>query len=102
MRLRRLAIAFALFFTIAAGQETRTVRVPDVPYVPTPDDVIAAMLKIADVKKGDVLYDLGCGDGRIVITAAKLYGTRGVGVDINPDRIREANLNAKQAGVEDL
>lgn len=71
----------------------------DVPYVPTPDEVVAEMLKIADVKKGDVLYDLGCGDGRIVVTAAKQYGIRGVGIDINPERIQEANENAKSAGV---
>lgn len=61
-----------------------------------------AMLKLAEVKKSDVVYDLGCGDGRIVITAAKVYGARGVGIDINPERIKEARENAKKAGVENL
>jgi len=60
------------------------------------------MLKLADIKPSDVVYDLGCGDGRIVIAAAKKFGTRGVGVDIDPARIREANENAKKAGVEKL
>ncbi|MCC6586039.1 MAG: class I SAM-dependent methyltransferase [Bryobacterales bacterium] len=73
----------------------------DVPYVPTPEEVVDAMLKLADVKKDDVLYDLGCGDGRIVVTAAKNFGVRAVGVDIDPERIREANENAKKAGVAD-
>ncbi|MEN6310268.1 MAG: methyltransferase domain-containing protein [Acidobacteriota bacterium] len=74
----------------------------DVPYVPTRPEVVAGMLETAGVGKNDVLYDLGCGDGRIVITAAKLYGTRGVGVDINPERIKESRANAAQAGVSDL
>ena len=71
------------------------------PYVPTPPEVVNKMLDMAKVKSGDVLYDLGCGDGRIVITAAKERGARGVGVDIDPQRIAEANENAKQAGVTD-
>lgn len=74
-------------------------REPDVPYVPTPQEVVDRMLKIANVKKGDVLYDLGSGDGRIPITAAQKYGVRAVGVDINPERVGEANQNAKKAGV---
>jgi len=74
----------------------------DVPYVPTRPEVVARMLETAGVGKNDVLYDLGCGDGRIVIAAAKLYGTRGVGVDINPERIKESRANAAQAGVSDL
>ena len=57
------------------------------------------MLELGGVKKGDILYDLGCGDGRIVITAAKKFGTRGTGIDIDPARIREANDNARKAGV---
>ena len=73
----------------------------DVPYVPTPQTVVDEMLRIAAVTKGDVVYDLGSGDGRIVITAAKKYGVRGVGIDIDPDRIKEANANAVQAGVTD-
>ena len=69
------------------------------PYVTTPPEVVAAMLKVAKVTKEDVVYDLGCGDGRIVILAAQKYGARGVGIDLNPERIREANENARQAGV---
>lgn len=71
----------------------------DVIYVPTSDTVVDAMLKLAKVKAGDVVYDLGSGDGRIVIAAAKNYGARGVGIDIDPERISESNLNAKKAGV---
>jgi ribosomal protein L11 methylase PrmA len=73
----------------------------EVPYVPTPEEVVAGMLKLAGVTSKDVVYDLGCGDGRIVVTAAKVYGARGVGIDIDPDRIREANENAKKSGVGD-
>jgi hypothetical protein len=76
-------------------------RALDVPYVPTPTAVVEEMLKIAKVGKNDVLYDLGSGDGRIVITAAQKLGTKGVGVDIDPQRIKEANENARQAGVSD-
>ncbi len=72
------------------------------PYVPTSPSVLHAMLELAHTKKGDVLYDLGCGDGRIVIAAAKQYGAHGVGIDINPQRIQEANANAQRAGVESL
>ena len=70
------------------------------PYVPTPQDVVDRMLSLAGVTANDVVYDLGCGDGRIVITAAKKFGARGVGVDIDPDRIKESEANAKAAGVE--
>jgi SAM-dependent methyltransferase len=70
-----------------------------VPYVPTPERVVEEMLKMAAVKADDVVYDLGCGDGRIVITAARQFGARGVGVDIDPERIRESNANARTAGV---
>lgn len=72
----------------------------DVPYVPTPQDVVERMLAMARVGKNDVVYDLGCGDGRIVVTAAKAYGARGVGIDLNPERIAEARTNAKKAGVD--
>jgi precorrin-6B methylase 2 len=77
-------------------------REPDVIYVPTPQPVVDAMLEMAEVKKGDVLYDLGSGDGRIPITAAKKYGVRGTGIDINPQRIAEANENAQREGVSEL
>ena len=72
---------------------------PDVHYVPTPQAVVEAMLKMAAVTGTDVVYDLGCGDGRIPITAAQTYGARGVGIDIDPRRIADANENAKAAGV---
>jgi len=86
----------------AAAQRGERKRQPDVPYVPTTEEAVRAMLKLADVKKADIVYDLGCGDGRIVIAAAKTYGARGVGIDIDPDRIQEARENAKKAGVENL
>jgi len=84
-----------------AGQET--VSKPDslAPYVPTPQEVVDRMLELAEVGPSDVVYDLGCGDGRIVVTAAKKYGASGVGVDIDPQRIKESQANAKTAGVED-
>jgi SAM-dependent methyltransferase len=72
------------------------------PYVPTPQHVVERMLELAQVSSKDVVYDLGCGDGRIVITAAKKYGARGVGIDIDPERIKESQANAKAAGVEKL
>jgi SAM-dependent methyltransferase len=77
-------------------------REPDVIYVPTPQAVVDEMLTIANVSKDDVVYDLGSGDGRIPITAAAKYRARGVGIDINPDLIREARENAQKAGVTDL
>ncbi len=73
----------------------------DVPYVPTPESVVKRMLELGEVGSDDVIYDLGSGDGRIVITAAKQYGARGVGIDIDPERIQEANANAQKAGVID-
>jgi SAM-dependent methyltransferase len=72
------------------------------PYVPTPQEVVDRMLALARVTARDVVYDLGCGDGRIVITAAKKYGARGVGVDIDPARIAESEANARREGVERL
>lgn len=74
---------------------------PDVPYIPTRYSVVDGMLKLAQVNKDDVVYDLGCGDGRIVIAAARTYGARGVGIDLNPWRIAEARDNARFARVED-
>src|SRR5262249_16847231 len=84
------------------AQASRPAREPDVPYVPTTDPAVAEMLKLAGVNKSDVVYDLGCGDGRMVIAAAKTYGARGVGIDIKPVGIAEAKANAKSAGVENL
>jgi uncharacterized protein (TIGR03000 family) len=71
-------------------------------YVPTPQEVVEKMLELAGVGPGDVVYDLGCGDGRIVVTAAKKFGCKGVGVDLDPERIKESRENVKQAGVEEL
>lgn len=99
-----LALMAASVLAIASPQEPHSPQEKkklDVPYVPTPQSVVDEMLSLAAVTKDDVVYDLGCGDGRIVITAAKKYGARGVGVDIDPDRIKEANENAKVAGVSD-
>ena len=107
MRYRRstACVGFAMLIlgvSQAAAQRGERKRQPDVPYVPTTEEAVRAMLKLAEVKKADIVYDLGCGDGRIVIAAAKTYGARGVGIDIDPDRIQEARDNAKKAGVENL
>jgi predicted O-methyltransferase YrrM len=83
-----------------AAPAQQTLRQPDVIYVPTRQAVVDAMLKVANVKAGDVVYDLGSGDGRIVVTAAKL-GARGIGIDIDPQRVKEANENVTRAGVGD-
>jgi precorrin-6B methylase 2 len=72
------------------------------PYVPTPEDVVDRMLVLAGTTRDDIVYDLGCGDGRIPIAAAKTYGARGVGIDIDPKRIEESRANATAAGVEHL
>jgi SAM-dependent methyltransferase len=99
-----LACALALAFAPAApgllAQQTGQLRTPDVIWVPTQDPVVEAMLRMARVTKNDVVYDLGCGDGKIVIAAAKM-GARGVGVDIDPKRVAEANAAVKAAGVGD-
>lgn len=79
----------------------QSVGAQDVIYVPTGDTVVNAMLKLADVNSSDVVYDLGSGDGRIVIAAARNHGARGVGIDIDPERIRESNENAAKARVTD-
>ena len=85
----------------AQQQQQQGLRTPDVIWVPTRDPVVDGMLKLANVTKDDVVYDLGCGDGKIVIAAARDYGARGVGIDIDPQRIKEANANAAKAGVTD-
>src|SRR4051794_29041776 len=72
------------------------------PYIPTPQDVVERMLAVAQVTNQDTVFDLGCGDGRVVITAAKKYGARGVGIDIDRDRINDSKRNARDAGVESL
>ena len=97
-----LLVCAAATATAAEETATRPKRKLDVWYVPTPHEIVDRMLDVAKVRTGDVVYDLGCGDGRMVIAAAKKYGTRGVGVDLDPARIREARANAKQAGVAGL
>jgi tRNA A58 N-methylase Trm61 len=107
MMQRAVAVAglAALFCATSAVAQTAATksepRRPDVIFVPTPEDVVEEMLKVANVTGKDVLYDLGSGDGRIPITAAQKYGARGIGFDINPVRIAEANANLKAAGVGD-
>src|SRR5437762_1681990 len=94
----RLLLALALLLS-AAGAPAQT---PDVIYVPTPQEVVDEMLKLGRVGKGDILYDLGSGDGRIPVTAAKRFGVRAYGIDIDPQRIAEANENARKNGVTNL
>ncbi|HMJ11668.1 MAG TPA: methyltransferase domain-containing protein [Polyangiaceae bacterium] len=90
--------------TEAAGSATDQpeARTPDVVYVPTPQPVVDKMLELVKLKKSDVVYDLGCGDGRIVVTAAKKYGTKAYGFDIDPERVAEARENVKKNKVEHL
>jgi cyclopropane fatty-acyl-phospholipid synthase-like methyltransferase len=92
---RALLAALCTAFLGAPGQSLA-------PYVPTPEDVVDRMLVLAGTTRDDVVYDLGCGDGRIVIAAARTYGSRGVGIDIDPRRIEESRANAKAAGVSHL
>jgi len=93
-----LTVTLAALLSCGSAQERR----PDVIFVPTPQPVVEKMLELAKVTKADVVYDLGCGDGRIVVTAAKQYGCRGVGVDIDPQRVKESLDNVKKNGVENL
>ena len=92
-----LTILWAQVVTLVLAQEGKIV-----PYVPTPQEVVDRMLELAQVKKGDVVYDLGSGDGRIVVTAAKKYGVKAIGFEIDPQRIKESHENIKKAGVEKL
>ena len=100
-RLVLAACVIAITAGVAAAQTEPKPR-PEVPYVPTENTVVQAMLDLAGVKSTDFVYDLGCGDGRIVVLAAKNYGAHGVGVDIDPERIRDARANAQRNGVENL
>ena len=85
-----------------ADDESEGKGEPDVVYVATPDDIVAKMLDMVQLKKDDIVYDLGCGDGRIVVTAAKKYGCRGIGFELNLGRVRQSKENAKRNGVENL
>ncbi len=105
-RLLALAVVVSLasaptVFAQAAPPEAPTRR-PDVIFVPTPEEVVEAMLQVANVTKNDIVYDLGCGDGRIPVTAAKKHGARGVCIDIDPQRIKEANENVAKNDVGHL
>lgn len=83
---------------LACAQEAQQ-RTPDVHWEPSPPEVVTAMLRLADVNKDDIVYDLGCGDGRIVIAAARDFGARGIGIDIDPQRIAASQQHAREAGV---
>jgi precorrin-6B methylase 2 len=97
-----LVAAVILGLPAPAVPDDKEERRPDVIFVPTPQEVVEKMLEVAEVKKGDVLYDLGCGDGRIPVTAAKKYGIKAYGFDIDPKRIEESLENVKKNKVEDL
>jgi ubiquinone/menaquinone biosynthesis C-methylase UbiE len=102
MRSNRAAVAsLSVVVSLSLVPGAMPAPVKDVPYVPTPPEVVQRMIQLAGVKSGDVLYDLGCGDGRIVIAAVKMPGVRGVCVDIDPERIAESKRNAETAGVSD-
>ena len=99
----RALLALAFWAVTSACAQTATVtQQPDVVYVPTPQEVVDKMLEMAKVGKGDVLYDLGSGDGRIPVTAAKRFGIKAVGIDIDPQRIAEAKENARKNKVANL
>lgn len=95
-----LGLAGALTHSIACTPQSAPLRAPDVPYEPSPPEVVDEMLRLGKVGADDVVYDLGCGDGRVVIAAVKQRGARGVCVDIDPVRIGESRANARRAGVE--
>jgi SAM-dependent methyltransferase len=114
LRLRAFVAVTFVFAALAVGlanaadnkapppAESKPAKTPDVVYVPTPQPVVDKMLELAEVKAGDIVYDLGCGDGRIVVTAAKKFGVKAIGYDIDPQRVKEARENVKKAGVEHL
>lgn len=93
------AAAIAPFASVAQSVDPKNKLGLEVDFVSTPEEIVQAMLELAKVRRRDIVYDLGCGDGRIVIAAARRFGARGVGIDIDPDRIREATAAARQAGV---
>ena len=97
----RVACLVCLVVVPRAGARTPPRKLPDVKYVATPVEVVDRMLRIAQVTKKDVVYDLGCGDGRIIVAAAYRFGARGVGFDVDPDRVRESRARALAYGVQD-
>ena len=94
--------ALALAGWPCAHSQDKPLREPDVIYVPTPQEVVERMLEMADVRPGEVVYDLGCGDGRIPVTASKKYGVKSWGFDINPVRVKESLENVEKANVKHL
>jgi len=97
-----MLLATGVLTSTLVGQDPPADQIQiNTPYVESPPQIVAAMLQLADVNRNDTVYDLGCGDGRIVISAAEKYGARGVGIDLNPARIQEARANAQKAGVVD-
>ena len=96
----RIAVLLPLLFSARLFPQEMPAKYPDVPYVPMPIEVIDELLKLANIQKSDVVYDLGCGHGRIVIAAARKYGAAATGIDIDPDLVRDARENAAKAGVE--
>ena len=97
--MRAIATLLVSIAALAASQQPK--RTPDIHFVPTPDEVVEAMLRLADVGANDVVYDLGSGDGRIPITAARRFGARGVGIELDPELVAQATRSAQQAGVAD-
>ena len=97
--MRAIATLLVSIAALAASQQPK--RTPDIHFVPTPDEVVEAMLRLAEVGATDVVYDLGSGDGRIPITAARRFGARGVGIDLDPELVAQATRSAQEAGVAD-
>lgn len=105
IRIAESALLLLLFFpgiSSSAQEQTKPIQKPDVVYVGTPYDVISIMLQMARIRKEDVIYDLGCGDGRMVILAAQKYGCRGIGYEIDPIMIRSSIANVRRNRVDDL
>lgn len=105
---RSLLVALLAATLLSSGamlgkdEETKWLRTPDVVYVGTPYDVVSRMLKMAKIKKSDLVYDLGCGDGRMLVLAAQKYGVKAVGYDIDPERVRASRENVRKNKVEKL
>ncbi len=102
--LKAILISLVILFVGVglAAEQTKWMRNPDVVYVGTPYDLVSQMLQMAKVKKSDLVYDLGCGDGRMLVVAAQKYGCRAVGYDIDPERVKESQENVSRNHVEDL
>ena len=98
----RALVSLPLLLILTSGCTLPVWTAGEVPFVPTPPEVVDRMLEVAEVKMGDVIYDLGSGDGRIIIRAAKKYGARGVGIEIDPDLVRRSQDKARDEGIEHL